>query len=102
MGSSAMQDRKGVGVMSHEPEPRPDYYKLPPRFIQDCHECGVDVGFYDHEPQLLVNPTHDQLRELRSRAEYYADTNGPDAAPPGLKVAAKALLKRMDALGLGL
>lgn len=87
--------------MSEEPEPRPDYYRLPPRFIQDCLECGCDVGFYDEVPQLLINPTPDQLRELRSRAEYYADAHGPDAAPRGLKVAAKALLKRMNALGLG-
>lgn len=87
--------------MSHEPEPRPNYYKLPPRFIQDCQECGCDVGFYDYEPQLLVDPTPEQLSELRSRAEFYADAHGPCCAPPGLKVAAKALLKRMDALGLG-
>jgi len=77
------------------------YYKLPPRFIEDCIECDVDIGFYDREPQLLINPTHEQLANLRDRAEYYVSKDGPDQCPPGLKAAARALLKRMDATGLG-
>lgn len=88
--------------MSEEPSFHPFYYRLPPAFIQDCIESGVDVGFYDYEPQLLCDPTPEQLRELRSRAEYYVSPDGPDAQPPGLKNAARALLRRMDALALGL
>jgi hypothetical protein len=74
------------------------WYKLPPRFIQDCEECGVDVGEYISGGFLCADK--EQLAELRNRAEFYADANGPDAAPPGLKVAAKALLKKMAAIGV--
>jgi hypothetical protein len=73
------------------------WYKLPPRFIGDCLECDCDVGEYSNG-FLLATPA--QAAELRSRAEFYADANGPDAAPAGLKGAAKALLKKMSALGI--
>lgn len=73
-------------------------YKLPPRFIQDCQECDIDVGEYSPGGFLCAN--QEQLAELRNRAEFYTDANGPDAAPVGLKVAAKALLKKLDALGV--
>lgn len=68
--------------------------KLPPRFIQDCQECGCDVGEYAGGQ---LQATDEQLAELRSRAAHYADAFGPDAAPAGLKGAAKALLKALDA-----
>lgn len=71
------------------------WYKLPPRFIQDCQECDVDVGEYTGG---FLKATDAQLAELRNRAEHYAD-DGPDAAPAGLKVAAKALLRKLEALG---
>jgi hypothetical protein len=67
--------------------------KLPPRFIQDCLECDCDVGSYENGH---LTATDDQLAELRSRAKFYADAYGPDAAPAGLKSAAKALLKALD------
>lgn len=70
--------------------------KLPPRFIQDCLECDCDVGDYRNG---ILNANLAQLAELRSRAEYYADAYGPDAAPAGLKGAAKALLKALDKAG---
>ncbi len=71
------------------------WYKLPPRFIQDCLECDCDVGEYA-DGFLLASA--DQVDELRSRADFYADANGPDAAPAGLKGAAKALIKKLDQL----
>lgn len=86
--------------MSDEPGPRPHYYRLPSAFIRDCVECDVDVGFYDWEPKLLCDPTHEQLHNLRDRAQSYVGRDAPDQCPPGLKVAAHALLRRMDALGL--
>lgn len=73
------------------------WYKLPPRFIQDCHECGCDVGEYYRG---FLNATNPQLSELRSRAIHYAD-GGTDNPPPGLVVAAKALLRAMDKLSIG-
>lgn len=74
------------------------WYKLPPRFIRDCQECDCDVGEYIDGGFLCATP--EQMSELRNRAEFYADANGPDAAPPGLKTAAKALLKKLDMLGV--
>lgn len=72
------------------------WYKLPPRFIQDCTECDCDVGEYSNGFLLATGA---QLSELRNRAEHYADANGPDAAPAGLKVAAKAVLRALGKLG---
>lgn len=74
---------------------------LPPRFIQDCIECGCDVGdVLSEKPKgkTLLRSTPEQYAELRSRAELYTDPNGPDACPPGLKTAARTLLKAMDDL----
>jgi hypothetical protein len=67
--------------------------RLPPRFIQDCLDCDCDVGDYSRG-QLTAS--YIQLAELKNRAAYYADRNGPDAAPTGLKSAAKALLRALD------
>ena len=78
--------------------PQSRLYKLPPRFIQDSLECGVDVGEYVAGGYLDATP--EQLSELRNRAEFYADAYGPDAAPPGLKNAARGLLKAMTRLAL--
>lgn len=72
------------------------WYKLPPRFIQDCLECDCDVGEYFGG---FLCATVEQLSELRNRAEFYTNANGPDAAPPGLKSAAKALLRALERLG---
>ncbi len=86
--------------MSSEPDPKPDQYRLPPVFIRDCQECDVDIGFYDEGPQLLIGASYEQLSNLRDRAEHYVSRDGPDQCPPGLKTAARALLRRMDALQL--
>ena len=67
---------------------------LPGRFIQDCEECGCDVGDYDARTRKWQG-TPEQLEELRDRAEHYTDPAGPDAAPAGLKVAAQFLLKAL-------
>jgi hypothetical protein len=66
---------------------------LPGRFIQDCQECDCDVG--DYTDRTLI-ASDKQLAELRNRAEHYAHAYGPDAAPAGLKGAAKALLKALE------
>ena len=71
---------------------------LPPRFIQDCFECGVDVGLYTDDGKWVGNQQH--LEELISRARFYCDRHGPDAAPPGVKQSAKALLKALSREGL--
>ena len=65
--------------------------KLPPAFIRDCIESDCDVGDYENG-WLFATAT--QLAELRNRAEFYADPNGPDA--PHLKWPAKALLKALE------
>lgn len=71
-------------------------FKLPPRFIQDCLECDCDVGEYQGGSLCATDA---QLSELISRAQFYADAHGPDAAPAGLKTAAKALLRSLEKLG---
>lgn len=73
------------------------WYKLPPRFIQDCLECDCDVGEYIAGGFLCA--TDEQISELRNRAEFYSNAHGPDAAPAGLKTAAKALLRALERLG---
>jgi len=69
--------------------------KLPSRFIRDCEECDCNIGDYDYRRRLLT-ATPTQLAQLKNRAAYYAHSNGPDLAPPGLKAAARALLKALD------
>lgn len=66
--------------------------RLPPAFIRDCIECCCDVGEYERG---WLRAAPEQLDELRNRAEYYADTNGPDGAPY-VRIAAKALLRALD------
>ena len=68
--------------------------KLPPAFIRDCLDCDCDIGTYDFARRELTASV-DQIDELRDRAEYYVDAHGPDASPPGLKVAARAVLKAL-------
>jgi len=67
-------------------------YKLPPRFIEDCLECGSDVGDYAGGRLTADNA---QLAELRGRAEHYA-FDGVDMAPAGLKASARAVLAALD------
>lgn len=67
--------------------------RLPPRFIQDCEESGLDVGTYA-SGKLTASPA--QIADLRNRAQHYAHADGPDQAPRGLKRAAQALLAALD------
>ena len=76
---------------------------LPPRFIQDCLECACDVGEvirYQSKGKTLLESTPEQYAELRDRAQYYAGEGSPDGMGDGggLKRAARALLKSMDAI----
>lgn len=56
---------------------------LPSRFRQDSEERGVFCPESDNEASI------EQIRELLSDAEYYADEFGPDC-DTGLKRSAKA------------
>ena len=67
------------------------FHKVPSRFLQDCDECGVDTGDYDWKKRIW-SPTKEQFDDITDRAEHYAG-NSLDAAPAGLKVAARAFLK---------
>ena len=67
----------------------PGAIRLPYRFIEDCLESCCDVGEYANG-RLTATPA--QLAELKNRAAFYADAHGPDAGPPGLKTAARAVL----------
>lgn len=70
--------------------------KLPPVFIRDCIESGCDVGEYR---DWWLTATDAQFAELRNRAEFYADPNGPDGAR-WLVWPAKSLLKALERNGL--
>jgi hypothetical protein len=71
--------------------------RIPTRFFNDHSERDLPT------PQIighksggyLICSDDPALPELIDDAKYYADVNGPDAAPAGLKGAAKALLKAL-------
>jgi hypothetical protein len=65
-------------------------------FIRDCIECDCDIGEWDGR-RLTASP--EQLHELRSRAEHYAGEH-VDACDYGLIRSARAVIKKLDALGL--
>ena len=69
---------------------------LLPGFINDCLECGCDIGTY---AKGALEATNEQLAELRDRAEHYAHGDGPDCCPAGLKTAARALLSALARRG---
>lgn len=69
--------------------------KLPARFIVDCIECDCDIGDFENG---WLTATAEQFAELRDRAEYYLNPNGPEA--PWLKWPAKALLHALERAGL--
>lgn len=74
--------------------------EFPRRFIEDCLECDCDVGEpIEWKRRAVVLEMNDEQRaELKNRAEYYADRNGPDAdGLQGLKASARAVLKRLEA-----
>jgi hypothetical protein len=64
--------------------------KVPNVFVQDCIDCCCDIGDYDGS---YLRCDHEQLAELRNRAEFYAD-DGTDSAYH--KRAAKALLAALE------
>lgn len=73
---------------------------LPWRFIQDCLECDCEIGDTDLSKgrRVTLQATAKELAELRNRAEYYADSYGPQGGgAPGLRIAARALLKHLPA-----
>lgn len=71
--------------------------KLPPAFVTDCIECDCDVGEYV-KPWLTANK--EQLAELRSRADHYANGGVDDPSCFGLVRSAKATLAALDREGL--
>jgi hypothetical protein len=65
--------------------------KMPPRFINDCLECDVDVGEYN---KGVLTATPEQLHQLIDRAVHYAGAH-VDEAPAGL---ARAAQNALDAI----
>jgi hypothetical protein len=69
---------------------------MPLVFVRDCVECECDIGQWDGR-KLTASP--DQLRELRARASHYAE-GYVDACDSWLIRSAKAVVRKLDALGL--
>lgn len=67
---------------------------VPKRFIQDHGERDLPTPTIIEETarHYVIDDADPALPELINDAKYYADANGPDAAPAGLKTAALALL----------
>jgi hypothetical protein len=68
------------------------FYIIPPKFYDDHVERDLPApaiiwnkGF---GKQYVIAKDDPALPELINDAEYYADANGPDLAPRGLKQAA--------------
>lgn len=75
-----------------EPRRRMTY---PRAFIIDCLECGCDIGdeISRNSREITLLQTKEQLDELRSRADHYAN-DGLDDAPHWLVQSARAVWLR--------
>lgn len=71
-----------------------DWTKLPRVFVDDSLERFI------FEPKDDRWATRDELMSLRRDAEFYTDRWGPDECPRGLKASARAVLKRLDKMGV--
>ncbi|WP_224962601.1 hypothetical protein [Geomonas subterranea] len=72
--------------------------KLPARFFFDHMERDLPPGTIVHAGKALVDVevTPTELEEIESDALYYADRDGPDGQPDGLKESAKRTLRRIE------
>jgi hypothetical protein len=74
-----------------------EFHTIPTKFFDDHAERDLPTpSIIFGKPlakQYVIAKDDPALPELINDAEFYADANGPDMAPPGLKQAAKALLK---------
>ena len=66
-----------------------DWRKLPPYFVLD----SIERGIFQPERDDWASP--EQVRALKSDAEYYCHRLGPDMCPAGLKQSARALLRKL-------
>ena len=77
-----------------------NFYRIPRKFYDDHCERDLPapalIWGAPFAKQYIIAKDDPNLPELINDAEYYADANGPDMAPPGLKQAAIALLKAVD------
>lgn len=76
---------------------RENLIRIPRRFLDDHQDRDLPSPEIQHETRthVWVDGSDPALPELISDARFYCDTYGPDMAPAGLKVAARALLKAL-------
>jgi hypothetical protein len=71
------------------------YARIPVRFYDDHAERGLPtpaaVGRVHRV--VIVDAADPALPELLSDARFYADPNGPDELPPGLKASAERTVR---------
>lgn len=70
---------------------------VPKVFIEDHRDRDLDTPIIHAKTarHFRIDPADPAMPELISDAEYYAGPYGPDAAPPGLASAARALLRAL-------
>lgn len=73
--------------------------KLPTKFYLDHADRGLPSGSVIRTGKNVVevDVTQEELDEIEEDALYYADTNGPDCQPNGLKASAKRTVERIKA-----
>jgi hypothetical protein len=72
--------------------------QIPKRFYDDHVERDLPAPTIVHETgrYYLIRSDDPALPELLNDARYYANANGPDMAPRGLRPAALALIHAVD------
>jgi len=73
------------------------WVRIPYKFFFDHMHRGLPTPTVQHETKsfLWIRRDDPAIGELISDAKHYAHRWGPDEMPPGLKSAAKALLKAL-------
>ena len=68
---------------------------LPAKFFDDYEDRGLPTTrvFRRTARTVTVNANAPQIAELRADAAHYADKDGPDEAPRGLRASARATLR---------
>jgi hypothetical protein len=110
MLDDAERMRKRAGIKSQQAEPpRPaaavaksSTIRIPERFYTDHLERDLDApdDIGEDKRYAIVRSDDPALPELLNDAEFYAHPNGPDAAPKGVTMSAKATVRAIrDVIG---
>lgn len=99
--------RKRAGIRTEpqksvKPAPKATTIRIPERFYTDHLERDLDTpeDIGDNARYAVVRSDDPALAELLNDAEFYAHPFGPDAAPKGITMSAKATVRAIrDVIG---